>query len=62
MQKAAESVAVSDCFAGFQLVHRTAVRALGVAFSGHIQVHLGVRVPDLHVRFGAWTKDAALWI
>ena len=55
-------VAVAGHFARLELVFGAAIRALGMAFSGHIQVHLGVRVPDLHVGFGAWAKDAALWV
>ena len=55
-------VAVAGHFARFELVFGAAIRALGVAFAGHIQVNLGVRVPDLHVGFGAWAKDAALWV
>jgi hypothetical protein len=59
-QWAVNSVTVADCFACFELVNRTAVRALGMAFTGHIQVNLGVCVPNFHVSFGAGTKDAAL--
>ena len=55
-------VAVAGRFARFEFVFCTAIRALGVAFAGHIQVNLGMRVPDLHVGFGAWAKDAALWV
>ena len=55
-------MAVACHFARFEFVFCAAVRALGVAFSGHIQVNLGVRVPDLHVGFGAWAKDATLWV
>ena len=57
-----ESVAVTDCFARFQLVHRAAVGTLGMAFAGHVQVDLGVRVPNFHVSFGAGAKDTALWV
>jgi hypothetical protein len=56
------SVTVADSFASFQLVHGAAIGALGVAFTGHIQVHLGVRVPNLHVGFGARAKDATLGV
>ncbi len=57
-----ESVTVADCFACFELVYRTAIRALGMAFTGHVQVDLGVRVPNFHVSFGAGAKDTALWV
>jgi hypothetical protein len=56
------SVTVADSFASFQLVHGAAIGALGVAFTGHIQVDLGVRVPNLHIRFGARAKDTTLWV
>jgi hypothetical protein len=56
------SVTVANSFASFQLVHSAAIGALGVAFTGHIQVHLGVRVPNLHVGFGARAKDATLGV
>jgi hypothetical protein len=57
-----KSVAVADCFACFELVDRTAIRALGMAFAGHVQVNLGMGVPNFHVCFGAWAKDATLWV
>jgi hypothetical protein len=61
-QWAGNSVAVTACFACFELVHRTAVRALGMTFTGHIQVNLGVGVPDFHVSLGAGAKDTTLWV
>ena len=57
-----ESVAVTDCLARFQLVNRAAVGTLGMAFTGHVQVNLGVRVPDLHVSLGAGAKNTTLWV
>src|SRR5450830_448449 len=39
-------------FAVLQLVERAAIRALGLAGVGHIQIDLGVAVPQLHVGFG----------
>jgi len=60
MQRVCKSVAVADSFARFELVHRTAIRALGMAFAGHVQIHLGVRIPNFHVSFGAGAKDTAL--
>jgi hypothetical protein len=61
-QWAVNSVTVADCFACFELVHRAAIGALGVAFAGHIQINFGVRIPNLHVSFGAGAKDTALWV
>lgn len=54
------SVAAAKMFARFELVHRAAVRALGFAVTAHVQVHLGVAVPQLHVSFGAGAEHAAL--
>ena len=62
MKEWAESVAVTDCFARFQLVNRAAVGTLGMAFTGHVQVNLGVRVPDFHVSLGAGAKNTTLWV
>ena len=62
MKEWVESVAVTDCFARFQLVYRATVRALGMAFTGHVQINLGVRVPDLHVSLGAGAKNTTLWV
>jgi hypothetical protein len=56
------SVTVAYSLTCFQLVNSTAVRALGVTFTGHIQVNLWVCVPNFHVSFGAGTKDTALWV
>jgi hypothetical protein len=49
-------------FTRFELVNRPAVRALGLAGFGHVQVDLGVAVPDFHVGFGAGAEDAALGV
>jgi hypothetical protein len=35
-----------------ELVYSAAVRALGLTGSCHIQIHLGVAVPKLHVSLG----------
>jgi hypothetical protein len=56
------SVAVADGFACFELVHRTAIRALGMALTGHVQVNLGMGVPNFHVSFGAGAKDTTLGV
>ena len=56
------SVVVPHHFACFQLVEGAAIRALGLAGFGHVQVHLGVAVPNLHVGLGAGAKHAALGV
>ena len=45
-----------------QLVYRTAIWALGCTRAAHVQVDLGMAVPDFHVGFGAGTEHAALGI
>jgi hypothetical protein len=52
----------ANVFAGFEFVHRAAIRALGFTLAGHIQVNLGVAVPQLHIGFGAGAKHAAVTI
>ena len=52
----------ANVLAGFEFVHRAAIRALGLAGFGHIQVHLGVAVPDFHVSLGAGAKHTALGV
>ncbi len=54
------SVPVADVLAGLQPVDRAAIRAARLAGAGHIQIDLGVAVPDLHVRLGTGAEDAAL--
>ena len=56
------SVGAAYMLTRLELVNRTAIRALGVAVAGHIQIHLGVVVPYLHVGVGARAKDAALGV
>ena len=46
----------------FECVNRAAIRALGMAGTRHIKVHLGVTVPYLHVGFGAGAIHAALGV
>jgi hypothetical protein len=53
-------VAVANVLAGFKCVLGAAIRALGLAGAGHIQVDLGVAVPEFHVGFVAGTKHAAM--
>jgi F0F1-type ATP synthase membrane subunit a len=55
-------VAVANVLAGFEFVLSTAVRALGNAGAGHIQVDLGVGVPEFHIGFVAGTVHAAMAI
>ena len=49
-----------EVFTFFELVHRAAVRALGFATLGDIEVDLGVAVPNFHAGQGAGAKHAAL--
>lgn len=46
----------------FEFVDRAAIGALGLAGAGHVQVHLGVAVPQFHVGQGAGAKHAALMV
>jgi len=55
-------VVAANVLAGFEFVHGAAVRALGFARAGHIQVHLGVAVPEFHVSFSAGAIHAAIAI
>jgi hypothetical protein len=54
------SVVPVEVLASLELVDRAAIRALRLPGVGHVQVDLGVAVPDLHVRLGVGAKDAAL--
>lgn len=49
-------------FSSLELVHRTAIGALALAMVGHIDIDLGVAVPQLHVGLGAGAVNAALRI
>ena len=53
---------VSNNLTRFELVHRATVRAFGRAGLGHVQVHLGMGVPDLHVGLWAGAEPAALGV
>jgi F0F1-type ATP synthase membrane subunit a len=55
-------VAVANVLAGFEFVLSAAVRALGNAGAGHIQINLGVGVPEFHVGFVAGAVHAAMAI
>jgi hypothetical protein len=53
-------VAVANVLAGFEFVLSAAVRAFGLACAGHIQVNLGMAVPEFHVGLVAGTKHTAM--
>jgi hypothetical protein len=55
-------VAVANVLAGFEFVLCAAVRALGLACAGHIQVDLGVAVPEFHVCFVTGAKHTAMTV
>ena len=57
-----DSVAVPYRFAFPQAVHRTAVRTARLAGFGHIQINLGVAVPDFHVGLGAGAEHPAVGV
>lgn len=56
------SVPTRKHLALFQAISGAAVRALGLAGMGHVQIDLGVVVPQLHVGLGAGAVDTALGI
>ncbi len=53
-------VMAANVLAGFEFVLSTAVRALGFARARHIQVDLGVAVPEFHIGLGTGAIDAAV--
>jgi hypothetical protein len=55
-------VMAANVLAGFEFVNRAAVRALGFTGAGHIQVNLGVAVPEFHIGLGAGAVNAAVAI
>jgi hypothetical protein len=55
-------MAVANVLAGFEFVLGAAIRALGNARASHIQVDLGVAVPEFHVGFVAGAIHAAMTI
>ena len=57
-----DSVVGAEMLAVLELVDGPAIGALGLAALGHVQVDLGVAVPDLHVGQRAGTIHAALSI
>jgi hypothetical protein len=55
-------VMAANVLAGFEFESGAAVRALGFTGAGHIQVDLGVAVPEFHVGFGTGAKHTAVAI
>jgi hypothetical protein len=53
-------VAVANVLAGFEFVLSAAIGALGNAGAGHIQINLGVGVPEFHVGFVAGAVHATV--
>ena len=53
-------VTVANVLAGFEFVLSAAIRALGNAGAGHVQVNLGVAVPEFHIGFVAGAVHAAV--
>ena len=49
-------------FARLQAVDRAAVRALGFASLGDVQIDLGVAIPQFHIGLGAGAEHATLGI
>src|SRR3954471_7524055 len=62
MTRLRASVVGAEMLAFTQLIDRAAVRALGRAALRDVQVHARMGVPELHVRLGAGTEDAAIGI
>src|SRR3954471_5535479 len=56
------SVMAAEMLALFELVDRAAIRALGGAAAGDVQVHARVAAPQLHVGLGAGAEDAAVGV
>jgi hypothetical protein len=56
------SLVSGEMFAVLQLVHGAAVGALGLTGVGHVQVDLGVAVPDFHIGQRVGAIDATLMV
>src|SRR5512133_565033 len=54
------SLVPGEVLTRLQFVNRAAIRALGLAGVGDVQVDLGVAVPDFHVSLGAGAVHATL--
>lgn len=57
-----ESMSAGKHLTGLEAVGRAAIRAFGVASLGHVQIDLGVAVPQLHVGLGAGAEHATLCV
>ena len=55
-------MASTEVLARFERVNRAAIRAFGRAFTGYVQINLGMAVPDFHVGLGAGAIHTALRI
>jgi hypothetical protein len=55
-------VMTANVLASFEFVLSAAVGALGFTRAGHIQVHLGVAVPEFHIGLGAGAVHATVAI
>ena len=55
-------MASTEVLARFERVNRAAIRAFGRAFTGYVQINLGVAVPDFHVGLRAGAVHTALRI
>jgi hypothetical protein len=55
-------VMAANVLAGFEFVMCAAVRALGFTGAGHIQVHLGMAIPEFHIGLSAGAVHAAIAI
>ena len=51
-----------EVLAGLEFVQRAAIGALGLAAVRHVEINLGMAVPDFHVGQWAGTKHTALVI
>ena len=51
-----------EALTGPELVDRAAIGAFGLARASHVEVDLGMAVPDLHVGFGAGTEHTTLGV
>ena len=52
----------SEVLARFEAVLGAAIGAFGMTGTRHIQKHLGVAIPQLHVRQGTGAKHAAVTV
>ena len=55
-------MSASKHLASLEAIAGSAIRALGFAGLGHIQIDLGMAVPQLHIGLGAGAEHATLGI